>query len=133
MVLTHQYLRYEQHSVWGVISSPTSNLLLLKNNVVVAPALEKVIVWDARRNTKLNELCDGTSTVTALATHDEKTVAVGYTDGSVKIFGIDSQLSSVILSGHTTSVTTLQYNHDGTKLCSGSLDTNVIVWDVVSQ
>ena len=42
MVLTHQYLRYAHHSVWGVVASPTSNILLLKNNVIVCPALEKV-------------------------------------------------------------------------------------------
>lgn len=133
MVLTHQYLRYAHHSVWGIIASPTSNILLLKNNVIVCPALEKVIVWDARKNVKLNEMSEGTSTVTSLATHDEKTIAVGYEDGTVRIFGIDSALSNVVLSGHTSSVTTLKYDNTGTRLSSGSLDTNVIVWDVVSQ
>ncbi|KAL5264853.1 hypothetical protein ACHWQZ_G005807 [Mnemiopsis leidyi] len=133
MVLTHQYLRYANHSVWGVVASPTSNILLLKNNVIVCPALEKVVVWDARKNVKLNEMTEGTSTVTSLATHDEKTIAVGYEDGSVRIFGLNSKLSSVVLSGHTSSVTVLKYDNTGTRLCSGSLDTNVIVWDVVSQ
>ena len=44
MVLTHQYLRYAHHSAWGVVASPTSNILLLKNSIVVCPALEKVII-----------------------------------------------------------------------------------------
>ena len=44
MVLTHQYLRYAHHSVWGVVASPTSNILLLKNSVIVCPALEKVTI-----------------------------------------------------------------------------------------
>ena len=93
----------------------------------------QVIVWDARKNVKLNEMSEGSSTVTSLATHDEKTVAAGYEDGSVRIFGIESRLSSVVLSGHTSSVTVLKYDKSGTRLCSGSLDTDVIVWDVVSQ
>ena len=93
----------------------------------------QVIVWDARKNVKLNEMSEGSSTVTSLATHDEKTVAAGYEDGAVRIFGIESRLSSVVLSGHTSSVTVLKYDKSGTRLCSGSLDTDVIVWDVVSQ
>ena len=93
----------------------------------------QVIVWDARKNVKLNEMSEGSSTVTSLATHDEKTVASGYEDGSVRIFGIESRLSSVVLSGHTSSVTVLKYDKSGTRLCPGSLDTDVIVWDVVSQ
>lgn len=133
MVLTHQYLRYAHRSVWGIIASPTANVLLLKNNIVVCPALEKVIVWNVRKNCKVNEMCDGTTTVTSLATHDEKTIAVGYEDGSIRLFEIDSTLSSVVLSGHSSSVTVLKYDNSGTRLCSGSLDTTIIMWDVVSQ
>ena len=43
-----------------------------------------MIVWDARKNVKLNEMSEVTSTVTSLATHDERTVAVGYKDGTAR-------------------------------------------------
>lgn len=36
-------------------------------------------------------------------------------------------------SGHTATVTVLRYDASGTKLVSGSLDTHVILWDVVSE
>ena len=133
MVLTHQYLRYAHSSVWGVIGSPTANILLLKNNIIVCPALEKVIIWNVRKNCKVNEMSEGTATVTCLATHDEKTIAVGYEDGSIRLFDIEANFSDVVLSGHSSSVTVLKYDNTGTRLCSGSLDTNVIMWDVVSQ
>lgn len=133
MVLTGQYLRYSAHSKWGVVGSPTSNILLLKNNIVVAPALENVIVWDSRKNEKIMEFSGGTSTVTALATHDEKTISVGYSDGSIRIFDIGSGVSTVVFNGHTSAVTVLKYHHSGARLCSGSLDTNIVIWDIISQ
>ena len=45
----------------------------------------------------MNEMTEGTATVTSLATHDEKSLAVGYADGAVRIFAIDSKLSTVVL------------------------------------
>ena len=56
MPLTHQYLRYNKHSCWGVVATATGNLVVLPNNTnyVAVPALEKVIIWDVRQNVKVN-------------------------------------------------------------------------------
>ena len=37
------------------------------------------------------------------------------------------------LSGHKSAVTCLKFDASGTRLISGSKDTNLIVWDLVSQ
>ena len=55
MGLTKQYLRYASYASWGLVASPNSNIVYLSNNLVVCPALEKVIIWDIRKNEKV---CD---------------------------------------------------------------------------
>lgn len=39
----------------------------------------------------------------------------------------------VTLSGHRAAVTALAFDHDGTRLASGSKDTDLIIWDVISE
>ena len=38
-----------------------------------------------------------------------------------------------IRSGHKSAVTSLKFDGSGTRLVSGSKDTHLILWDVVSQ
>lgn len=38
-----------------------------------------------------------------------------------------------IHSGHKSAVTSLKFDGSGTRLVSGSKDTHLILWDVVSQ
>lgn len=63
----------------------------------------------------------------------KNTFAVGYADGSIRLW--DSGSSSVIstFNGHKKSVTALAFDEDGTRLASGSQDTDLIVWDVVAE
>ncbi len=61
------------------------------------------------------------------------TFAVGYADGSIRLW--DSGSGSVIstFNGHKKSVTALAFDDEGTRLASGSQDTDLIVWDVVAE
>jgi U3 small nucleolar RNA-associated protein 12 len=63
----------------------------------------------------------------------ENIFAVGYADGSIRLW--DASLGSVIttFNGHKKSVTALAFNEQGTQLASGSQDTDLIVWDVVGE
>lgn len=36
-------------------------------------------------------------------------------------------------SGHKSSVTCLVFSEDGTRVVSGSKDTHVIIWDLISE
>ena len=51
----------------------------------------------------------------------------------VRLWKIDTSVATVTLSGHRGTVTTLAFNDDGTRLASGSRDTDIIVWDVVAE
>jgi U3 small nucleolar RNA-associated protein 12 len=72
--------------------------------------------------------------VTCLIRSPQKnTFAVGYADGSIRLW--DSSAGSVItiFNGHKKAVTALTFDNLGTKLASGSQDTDLIVWDVVAE
>ncbi|NXI56094.1 WDR3 protein, partial [Chloroceryle aenea] len=60
-------------------------------------------------------------------------LAVGYEDGSIRIFSLLSGEATVTFNGHKAAVTALQYDQLGGRLVSGSKDTDVIVWDVINE
>jgi len=60
-------------------------------------------------------------------------LAVGYEDGAVRMFDLNSGELLVTFSGHKSSVTCLNFDEEGMRLVSGSKDTNVIVWDTVAE
>ena len=39
----------------------------------------------------------------------------------------------VVLNGHRSAVTALCFDRTGTRLASGSSDTDIVLWDVVSE
>ena len=59
--------------------------------------------------------------------------AVGYADGSIRLW--DQSKNSVVatFNGHKKAVTALAFDEKGTRLASGSQDTDLIVWDVVAE
>lgn len=56
-----------------------------------------------------------------------------YGDGTIRIWSIQSNTSTVTLSGHRAAVTALAFDNDGTRLASGSRDTDLIIWDIISE
>lgn len=84
-------------------------------------------------------------TVLALSP-DSVVLAAGYSDGTVCLW--DYQLATNnsnpngdapegvfrgALSGHRSEVTCLSFSADGAVLVSGSMDTELIVWDVIAE
>lgn len=94
-------------------------------------------MWDIKKGELLSRWHDdkNTSQVTALAASsvDRDVVAVGYEDGSVRLW--DGRMATVMVSfnGHRSAVTHLAFDSAGVRLASGSKDTDVIVWDLVAE
>jgi U3 small nucleolar RNA-associated protein 12 len=65
--------------------------------------------------------------------HHKTTFAVGYMDGSIRLWDSETGTSTVVLNGHKKAVTTLCFDVTGQRLASGSQDTDIIVWDVVGE
>ena len=59
--------------------------------------------------------------------------AVGYADGSIRIWNASSASVSTTFNGHKKSITALAFDSTGTRLASGSQDTDTILWDVVGE
>ncbi|CAH3120735.1 unnamed protein product [Pocillopora meandrina] len=144
MVLTKAYLRYVQSACFGVVSSLKAKVVFIKRRInttrkqialyAVCPALENVIIWDVRRGEKVSVLAGDKHEVTALqVSPDQQVLAVGYEDGSVRLWKLQDNTCQVTFSGHKSAVSALKFDDAGGRLVSGSRDTDVIVWDTVNE
>ncbi|XP_048834669.1 WD repeat-containing protein 3 isoform X2 [Brienomyrus brachyistius] len=140
MGLTKQYLRYAASAVFGVIGSQKANIAYVtmrggeKGRYVAVAACEHVFIWDVRKAEKVLILQGNKYEVTYLCpSPDGGHLAVGYEDGTVRIFNLLSGESSISFSGHKSAVTAINYDGLGARLVTGSRDTDVIVWDVINE
>lgn len=81
--------------------------------------------------TLAGELTKNVGNITALAVHPElNLIAVG--DSIGKIFVYDTETKTTIIQNwvfHSSRITSLHWSPCGNYLASGSIDTNVYVWD----
>lgn len=103
----------------------------------IVAANEEVYCWDIKRGELLSqwrdEQCSAPVTAIAQSNTDKDLFAVGYEDGSIRLW--DSKISTVIVNfnGHRSAVTHLAFDKSGVRLASGSRDTDVIIWDLVAE
>jgi U3 small nucleolar RNA-associated protein 12 len=96
-----------------------------------------VLVWDIKKGELLGrwreETCRAKVTAIAQSRTDPDVFAVGYEDGSIRIW--DSKITTVMVSfnGHRSAITTLAFDKTGVRLASGAKDTDVIIWDLVAE
>ncbi|XP_078001566.1 WD repeat-containing protein 3-like [Glandiceps talaboti] len=139
MGLTKQYLRYINSAFFGIVGSPRANVTFVEvegvnGKYAAVPAVEHVFLWDIKKSDKVLVLQGDKHEVTAIAkSPNKKHLAVGYNDGTIKLFSMISGDCDVTFHGHKTAVSALNYDFNGTRLVSGSKDTDVIVWDVVNE
>ncbi|XP_045442943.1 WD repeat-containing protein 3 isoform X3 [Pipistrellus kuhlii] len=139
MGLTKQYLRYVASAVFGLIGSQKGNVVFVtlrgeKGRYVAVPACEHVFIWDLRKGEKILILQGLKQEVTCLCpSPDGLHLAVGYEDGSIRIFSLLSGEGNVTFNGHKAAITSLKYDQLGGRLASGSKDTDIIVWDVINE
>ena len=77
--------------------------------------------------------CKAQVTAIAQSKTDQDIFAVGYEDGSIRLW--DSKIATVILrfNGHKSAVTALAFDNSGIQLASGSKDTDLILWNLVEE
>lgn len=147
--MVKSYLKYEHSKSFGLIVSSTSNVIWTPDDATsltsrstgagqaVVAANEDVLCWDIKKGELLSRWTapDCKSQVTAIAqsASDSETFAVGYEDGSIRIW--DSKIATIIVkfNGHKSAITTLAFDKSGVRLASGSRDTDVVIWDLVAE
>jgi U3 small nucleolar RNA-associated protein 12 len=142
--------KYEQTDAFGVVATATSNIVWTSEGVsqpgssrpagagrAYAAANEEVLCWDVKKSELLSRWRDSTCTeeVTFICRSqvDADVFAVGYSDGSIRVW--DARTATVVISfnGHKSAVTLLAFDRSGVRLASGSKDTDIVIWDLVSE
>ena len=152
--MVKSYLRYSLSSTLGVIVSPNSNVLSTspvistanksarsQPTLAIVPALESIKVWNIKTSALLVTLYDSPSAaeVTVLAQNPvrKEFLAAGYMDGSIRLWKLNGSCNEgelvVTFNGHKSAITQLCFDHQGNRLASGSRDTDVVLWDIVSE
>lgn len=74
------------------------------------------------------------SEVSCITQSPQKDVfAVGYADGSIRLWSASTGDVLVAFNGHKKAVTALAFDDQGTRLASGSQDTELIIWDILAE
>lgn len=95
------------------------------------------MTWDIKKGELLgrwkDENCSAQVTAIAQSRADKDVFAVGYEDGSIRLW--DSKIATTIVNfnGHKSAITILAFDRSGVRLASGSKDTDVIIWDLVAE
>ncbi|KAM0790814.1 hypothetical protein ACM66B_004659 [Microbotryomycetes sp. NB124-2] len=134
--MVRSYLRHGPTESFGLVTSASSNSVFDGRKAYV-PALEDVLVWDVKKGeqhamwheTGLKSLV----TCISRSPADWNAFAVGYEDGSIRVWSAQTQTVTVTFNGHKSAVSALAWDSDGTKLASGSKDTDIIIWDVIGE
>lgn len=96
-----------------------------------------MLCWDIKKGELLarwrDDACKAQVTAIAHSKTDKDVFAVGYEDGSIRLW--DSKIATTIVNfnGHKSAITMLAFDKSGVRLASGSKDTDVIIWDLVAE
>ncbi|KAK0553428.1 beta transducin [Tilletia horrida] len=145
--MVRSYLRHEPVLAYSLVTSPSNSAHVhldpRDSRTAYVPALEDVLVWDTKLGTQLAAWHETglRSAVTAIARAPSSPpsappspiFAVGYADGSIRLWDASSGTATVTFNGHKSAVTTLAFDSQGLILASGSQDTDLILWDVVAE
>ncbi|KAA1466214.1 WD-repeat-containing protein [Dentipellis sp. KUC8613] len=133
--MVQSYLRHGPTQAFGLVCSPSSNSVY-DGKLAFVPALEDVLVWDVKRGEMMSMWHETghRAEVTCITRSPQKdTFAVGYADGSIRLWDVSSQTVIATFNGHKKAVTALTFDATGSRLASGSQDTDLILWDVVGE
>ncbi|RDB22656.1 putative WD repeat-containing protein C3D6.12 [Hypsizygus marmoreus] len=133
--MVQSYLKHGATQAFGLVCSSSSNSQF-DGKLAYVPALEDVLVWDVKKGQMLamwHETGHKAEVTCILQSPQKNTFAVGYADGSIRLWNASTGNAITTFNGHKKSVTALAFDEQGTRLASGSQDTDLIVWDTVAE
>ncbi|KAK3330816.1 hypothetical protein B0H66DRAFT_635806 [Apodospora peruviana] len=145
--MVKSYLKFEPSKSFGLVATGTSNLVWSPSKEkagkatgaghAIVAANEEVLTWDIKKGELLSrwrdENCKAQVTAICQSKTDPDVYAIGYEDGSIRLW--DSTIATVVVSfnGHKSAITVLAFDKAGVRLASGAKDTDVIVWDLIAE
>ncbi|KAJ3440438.1 wd repeat-containing protein [Anaeramoeba flamelloides] len=129
------YLKYQLSDYFGVVTTGLSTIYAgLGRHRCLVSGLETLYVINLKQSTILKEMRSSTSGITALCVSPDQKIAVtGHANGDLQVWSLVDYKLVCSLSGHHSSVRTINFRNDGSMFASGSDDTTIIVWDLLSQ
>ncbi|OSS53868.1 hypothetical protein B5807_00909 [Epicoccum nigrum] len=146
--MVKSYSKYEQSDAFGVVATATSNIVWAAAATqpgtkssgagrAYAAANEEVLCWDVKTGELLSRWrdasCTDEVTVICRSEIDPDVFAVGYADGSIRIWDARTSTAIISFNGHKSAITTLAFDQSGVRLASGAKDTDIVIWDLVSE
>lgn len=139
-MLQKSYLKYELRHVFGLIAGLNGDGCFVPSDppLLATGAADRLLRWNPRAGIFLSSTPiageTAVSVVRLAASRDGALLAVGGSDGSIRVVDERGGKNIVaVFSGHTSPVTALCFNGDGSLLASASQGTEVLVWDVLAQ
>ncbi|KAF0990874.1 hypothetical protein HZS_1487 [Henneguya salminicola] len=100
---------------------------------VICGALENVILWNTKHSKSILVLANEKSVATRISYHISSQVACGYSNGDVRIYNLVENSAPLVLKGHSSAISALEFDIEPNRLVSGSLDTYIIIWDILNE
>ncbi|KAL5487987.1 DIP2 [Sanghuangporus weigelae] len=133
--MVRSYLRHGPTEAFGLVCSSSSNSVW-DGRYAFVPALEDVLVWDVKKGQMLamwHETGHRAEVTCIEQSPRNDAFAVGYADGSIRLWNPQTKTVIATFNGHKKAVTALRFDQSGVRLASGSQDTNLVLWDVVGE
>mmetsp|Transcript_6034 Transcript_6034/g.10641 ORF Transcript_6034/g.10641 Transcript_6034/m.10641 type:complete len:811 (+) Transcript_6034:328-2760(+) len=129
--MAKSYFSFEFHSALGQIATTQANFVVTPDDrTAITAANEFVLVWNLR-----TQECKSTLRVSSAVTSldlSTNRLAAGLQTGEIKVWSDFDQLIHDF-DGHEGAISSLKFAADGLVLASGSMDTTIILWDLVSD
>ncbi|KAF5322187.1 hypothetical protein D9619_000449 [Psilocybe cf. subviscida] len=133
--MVQSYLKHGPTQAFGVVCSASSNSVF-DGRLAYVPALEDVLVWDVKKGQMIamwHETGHREEVTCIVQSPRPGAFAVGYADGSIRMWEASSGSVTATFNGHKKAITALAFDETGTRLASGSQDTDLILWDIVAE
>lgn len=110
-----------------------NSITLNPNGTLIAGAGNEgsLFFWDIRNNYAVRTFYKNSTGLSAVGfTRDGKNVVIGDLEGLVKLISMDNAASVRPLSGHTSGIEQIVFNHSGTFMATASNDKTVRLWNL---
>jgi WD40 repeat protein len=113
------------------LAAPAGSMLQfsLDGSLLLATLYDELHVWDAESGASVGRLEDRAASVTAAAfSHDSGRIAVGLSNGALRLWDGTTFESERDFMGHEDTILSVAFHPDGSALASGANDGTVRIW-----